>query len=149
ERMAGVAAASGPGSGIGAALAATPAAGPAADSLAPAPEPCDLAGATWRASSSAPCPARLQSRDLIVSARWRVGERPPDDELAFFAQILDDRGRRLAGRDRAGVEPGRLEPGDEVITWGRMAAPAGLAPGRYWLALGAYRARDTRRLAAL
>jgi hypothetical protein len=116
---------------------------------ASAPDRCRLAGATWRAETASACPAGLEAGELVLAARWRVGARLPAEELAFFAQLVDDRGRRLAGRDRAGVEAGRLEPGDQVVTWGRMAAPAGLPPGRYWLALGAYRASDTRRLTAL
>ena len=111
--------------------------------------PCRLAGATWRRADSASCLPGLEAGEMLVSARWRVGARRPEAELAFFAQLVDDRTQRLAGRDRAGVEAGRLEPGDEVVTWGRMSAPTGLAPGRYWLALGARRAADGPRLAAL
>src|SRR6185369_9645549 len=75
--------------------------------------PCPLVGAAWRGGGAGACLPRLAAGDALVSARWRVGAPLPPAELAFFAQLVDDRGQRLAGRDRAGVEAARLEPGDE------------------------------------
>jgi hypothetical protein len=95
--------------------------------------PRDLAGAT----------------ELRVVADWRAERDLPEEELAFFVHLLDDRGDRLASSDRSGLEAARVRPGDELITWGRLAPPPALAPGRYWFALGAYRARDVHRLATV
>jgi hypothetical protein len=94
-------------------------------------------------------PLRFQpSGEIAVAARWHVESRPPDEELAFFTQVVDDDGRRLAGRDRAGVEAGHFEAGDELLSWARLRTVAPLEPGRYWLGIGAYRAQGTRRLLA-
>jgi hypothetical protein len=87
--------------------------------------------------------------ELRVVANWRAERAPPDEELAFFVHLLDDRGGRLASSDRSGLEAGRIQAGDELITWGRLAPPSALAPGRYWFAVGAYRARGIQRLATV
>lgn len=91
----------------------------------------------------------LGGAPLQVLADWRVERTPAaPDELAFFTHLLDDRGERLAGRDRPGVEAWRLEEGDELLTWATLSPPPSLPPGRYWVAVGAYRARDRIRLTA-
>jgi hypothetical protein len=95
-------------------------------------------------------PFRLEpGRDLKVSADWRIEAPPPDEELGFFVHLVDDKLRRLDGHDRAGLEAGKLDAGDQLVTWATLRAPPTLAPGRYWLMLGAYRADGTRRLDVL
>ena len=89
------------------------------------------------------------SSELFVTADWRVDARPPPGELAFFTQLVDDKLRQLAGADRAGVQAGDLEAGDQLVTWAALRIPASLEPGRYWLIVGARRPSPSRRLAVV
>jgi hypothetical protein len=89
-----------------------------------------------------------QAGPIDIICDWRAERALPDEELAFYVHLLDDRGERLASNDRSGFEAGNVKDGDEILTWARLNVPK-LGPGRYWLSVGAYRARDVRRLATL
>lgn len=108
--------------------------------------PIGRIGGSFRLDEATLTPSTLDGAPINVFADWRVEHPPPQEELAFFAQLLDDRGQRVVGHDRSGVEAWRFDPGDELLTWATVPPPADLPAGRYWLALGAYRTRDVARL---
>jgi hypothetical protein len=88
---------------------------------------------------------------LQLDLHWSTMQPPPDD-YTVFVHLLDAHETLIAQWDEqplAGDYPTRWwQPGEHVLDSRTLPLPVDLAPGRYHLAIGLYRAPDGVRLPA-
>jgi hypothetical protein len=90
---------------------------------------------------------RQASGTLVITPSWDVRRDQPGG-VFLFVHILADDGRRVAQVD-APIDEGMFagwQAGQQFGAPLPIALPPDLAPGRYRVALGAYRAADGARL---
>jgi hypothetical protein len=70
---------------------------------------------------------------------WRVDvAHPGAAPFSVFLQLLDGQGSFLVGNDHLDYAVNSWQAGDVFVQYHRLALPAGIAPGQYYLQAGVY-----------
>ena len=70
---------------------------------------------------------------------WRVDVAHPEPApFSLFLQLLDGQGSFLVGNDHLDYAVNSWQAGDVFVQYHRLALPAGIAPGQYYLQAGVY-----------
>ncbi len=78
-----------------------------------------------------------------LATLWRV-KRPVMADVILFTHLVGPPGPPLAQDDRLNVPADFWHPGDLFVQLHEFMVPAGLSPGEYPLAVGAYTPPNTR-----
>lgn len=86
---------------------------------------------------------RVSAGDTVAITLWWQALRSNFDERSIMLHLRNERDERIADADgppAAGGRPTSLwQAGEVIIDDRRLAIPADLPPGRYWLVVGSYR----------
>jgi hypothetical protein len=85
---------------------------------------------------------------MAVQTYWRVVQAP-SQPLSLMAHFLGNDGVPVSVGDGLGISIAQLLPGDVVVQRHVFEIPPHIAPGEYWLQVGAYTLPDIQRLPVL